>query len=371
MRRKQWLSLGLAAAGAAIATATVLATTAGASTKLTKVTLQLKWVTQAQFAGYYAAAAQGYYKQAGLDVNLKVGGPNITPETVVIGGGADIGLDWLPNLFATDEKGGGLVSVAQMYARSGMTELTWKSSGINTISKRKGKKVGVWCCGNQPELFAALTKNGINPNDPKSVTIFNQPFDMNAFLGHQIDAAAAMTYNELAQVLETKNPDTGQLYTLNDLNVFKMANLGTGMLEDNVFTTQKWLSDPTNQQTLVKFLQASFQGWIFCRDHVAACVSIVLKNGPTLGAGHQTWQMNEINKLVWPNPSGIGVVPAAAVAQTAAIAQRYGVTKKPASADEVNYTYARQALAALKAKGVNVTGAGYKAIVVKVTAGGK
>ena len=154
-------------------------------------------------------------------------------------------------------------------------------------------------------------------------------------------------------------------------NVFKMANLGTGMLEDNVFTTQKWLSDPTNQQTLVKFLQASFQGWIFCRDHVAACVSIVLKNGPTLGAGHQTWQMNEINKLVWPNPSGIGVVPAAAVAQTAAIAQRYGVTKKPASADEVNYTYARQALAALKAKGVNVTGAGYKAIVVKVTAGGK
>ena len=369
MKRKYWVLMTMAAA--ALAAAATISATAGASAKLTKVTFQLKWVTQAQFAGYYAAAAQGYYKAAGLDVNLKVGGPNITPETVVAGGGADLGLDWLPNLFATNEKGVGLVSVAQVFARSGMTELTWKSSGIDSIAQMKGKKVGVWCCGNQPELFAALTKNGINPNDPKSVTIFNQPFDMNAFLGHQIDAAAAMTYNELAQVLETKNPDTGKLYTLNDLNVFKMANLGTGMLEDNVFTTQKWLSDPTNQQTLVKFLQASFQGWIFCRDHVAACVSIVLKNGPTLGAGHQTWQMNEINKLVWPNPSGIGVVPAAAVAQTAAIAQRYGVTKKPASADEVNYTYARQALAALKAKGVNVTGAGYKAIVVKVTAGGK
>src|SRR5580765_2515811 len=117
----------------------------------TKVTLQLKWVTQAQFAGYYAAAAEGYYKNAGLDVNIKVGGPNITPETVVVGGGADIGLDWLPNLFATDEKGGGLVSVAQVFARSGMTEITWKASGINTIAKMKGKKVGVWCCGNQPE----------------------------------------------------------------------------------------------------------------------------------------------------------------------------------------------------------------------------
>ena len=244
MRRKHWVILSLAAA--AIAASALLSASAGASTKttkLTKVTLQLKWVTQAQFAGYYAAAAQGYYKEAGLDVNLKVGGPSITPETVVVGGGADIGLDWLPNLFATDEKGGGLVSVAQVFPRSGMTEITWKSSGINSIKKMAGKKVGVWCCGNQPELYAALTKNGIDPTNPKDVTIFNQPFDMNAFLSKQIDAAAAMTYNELAQVLETKNPKTGKLYTLNDLNVFKMADQGTGMLEDNLFTTSKWLSE--------------------------------------------------------------------------------------------------------------------------------
>jgi NitT/TauT family transport system substrate-binding protein len=234
MRRKHWTMLGLAAAVAATATAAVLSTTAGASPKATSVTLQLKWVTQAQFAGYYAAAQQGYYKDAGLDVKIKVGGPNITPEQVVIGGGADIGLDWLPNLFATREKGGKIVSVAQVFARSGMTELTWKSSGINTIKKMKGKTVGVWCCGNQPELFAALNKNGIDPSNSSDVTIFNQPFDMNAFLGKQIDAAAAMTYNELAQVLETKNPETGKLYSLSDLNVFKMSSpsVGTGMLED-------------------------------------------------------------------------------------------------------------------------------------------
>ena len=369
MRRKFMTGAGILAA--AIATTALLSTSAGASTKLTKVTLQLKWVTQAQFAGYYAAAAQGYYKKAGLDVNLKVGGPNITPETVVIGGGADIGLDWLPNLFATNEKGGGLVSVAQVFARSGMTEITWKSSGINSIAKMANKKVGVWCCGNQPELYAALTKNGIDPNNPKDVNIFNQPFDMNAFLSKQIDAAAAMTYNELAQVLETKNPDTGKLYSLSDLNVFKMSSVGTGMLEDNLFTTSKWLSNPTNQATLVKFLKASFQGWIYCRDHQAACVGIVLKNGPTLGAGHQAWQMNEINKLAWPNPSGIGVVPQSAVNATIAIALKYkGITKKPA-AGTVNYTYARKALAQLKAAGVNTTGTGFKAAVVKVTAGGK
>jgi NitT/TauT family transport system substrate-binding protein len=369
MRRKFWVGLG--AVAATVAAAASLGGSAGASTRLTNVTLQLKWVTQAQFAGYYAAAAQGYYKDAGLNVTIKVGGPNITPETVVAGGGADLGLDWLPNLFATDEKGGNLVSVAQVFARSGMTEITWKSSGIDTIAKMRGKKVGVWCCGNQPELFAALTKNGINPNNPKDVTIFNQPFDMTAFLSHQIDAAAAMTYNELAQVLETKNPKTGKLYQLSDLNVFKMADVGTGMLEDDIFTTSKWLASKANQDTLVKFLKASFQGWIYCRDHQAACVDIVLKNGPTLGRGHQTWQMNEINKLIWPNPSGIGVVPQSAVAKTATIARTYGVIKKPPAASEVNYTWARQAQAELKAEGIDITGKGWKPAVVAVTPGGK
>ena len=73
--------------------------------KLDKVTLQLKWVTQSQFAGYYAAKALGYYKAFGLDVNLKVGGPSITPEQVVASGGAQIGLDWLPSLLATRDTG--------------------------------------------------------------------------------------------------------------------------------------------------------------------------------------------------------------------------------------------------------------------------
>ena len=370
MKRKYWAVL-LATAAVGIGTLAAMSATAGASTKLTKVTFQLKWVTQAQFAGYYAAAAQGYYKDAGLDVNLKVGGPSITPETVVIGGGADLGLDWLPNLFATDEKGGGIVSVAQVFARSGMTEITWKSSGIDSIAKMKGKTVGVWCCGNQPELYAALTKNGLDPNSSKSVKIFNQPFDMVAFLGGKIDAAAAMTYNELAQVLETKNSKTGKLNQLSELNVFKMSDVGTGMLEDNIFTTSKWLKSSANQATLVKFLQASFKGWIYCRDHAAACVDIVLKNGSTLGKGHQAWQMNEINKLIWPNATGIGVVPASAVAATGTIAKTYRVVKKTPAAGDVNYAWANKALTNLKGAGVDVNGNSYKAATVAVTAGGK
>jgi NitT/TauT family transport system substrate-binding protein len=371
MSRKHLIAIGLTAAAIATAGTLGMATHASGAQKLTKVTLQLKWVTQAQFAGYYAALEKGYFKQAGLDVKIKVGGPNITPEQVVIGGQADIGLDWLPNLFATREKGGKITSVAQVFARSGMTELTWKSSGIDTVKKMAGKTVGVWCCGNQPELYAALAKNGIDPNNPKDVTIFTQPFDMVAFLSHKIDAAAAMTYNELAQVLETKNPATGKLYQLSDLNVFKMASpqVGTGMLEDNLFVRDDWLAKTANQATLVKFLKASFQGWIYCRDHQADCVNIVLKNGPTLGKGHQTWQMNQINALIWPNASGIGLVPASAVTQTATIAKTYGVIKSmPVGA--TNYTYAQKAVAQLKAAGVDVYGKSWKPANVKVTPNG-
>jgi NitT/TauT family transport system substrate-binding protein len=362
--------LTLACIGTAIGA--VAASAAPKQQKLTNVTLQLKWVTQAQFAGYYAALEKGYYKDAGLNVNIKIGGPSITPELVVKGKQADFGIDWLPNLFATREQNSGLVSVAQVFARSGMTELTWKKSGITSIAKMRGKKVGVWCCGNQPELFAALTKNGINPAKSSDVTIVNQPFSMDLFLKNQVDAAAAMTYNEMAQVLETKNPATGKLYQQSDLNIFKMASpqVGTGMLEDNVFVRGDWLKDKTNQATTTKFLKASLQGWIYCRDHQADCVGFVLKHGSLLGKGHQTWELNEINKLIWPNASGIGLVPAAEVTKTATIAKTYGVIKKlPTGA--TNYTYARQAVSQLKAAGVDVKGSHWKPVTVKLTEGGK
>jgi NitT/TauT family transport system substrate-binding protein len=371
MGRKRWI--GVATLAIAISLWTGLSTAAAAPerAKLDNVTLQLKWVTQAQFAGYYAAAALGYYKDFGLNVKLKVGGPSITPEQVVASGQAQIGLDWLPSLLATRDTGTNLVNIAQMFPRSGMTELTWKSSGITSVAKMRDKTVGVWCCGNQFELYAALTKYGMDPQHNKGVKIFNQPFDMNAFLQHKIDAAAAMTYNELAQVLETKNTQTGSLYTLKDLNVFKLQNQGTGMLEDGLFADQSWLN--SHRDVATRFIAASDRGWIFCRDHMQQCVQIVLQNGPTLGKGHQTWQMNEINKLIWPNKLGIGVMDPAAFKRTAAIALKYKVIKKAASPNAYDHTLAHAALQYLtnKVPGIDLYGKAWKPAVVAVTPGGK
>jgi NitT/TauT family transport system substrate-binding protein len=368
--KRRWYALAVATLALASLAVAGFAT-AGSSQGKTKVTVQLKWVTQAQFAGYYAAKARGYYDKAGLDVTIKVGGPDIIPEQVVLGKQAEFGIDWLPSLLATRDKGGDIVNIAQVYSRSGTTEVAWRDSGIRNFCQFKGKKFGVWLGGNEFEQYSALSKCGINPQNKSQVTVFAQSFSMDEFLARQIDGASAMTYNELAQVLETKNPDTGKLYTLKDLRVFTMQGQGTGMLQDGIFVRGDWIKDAANQATARKFLEATFEGWIYCRNNWRACVNIVLKNGPTLGRGHQRWQMNEVNKLIWPTRSrvGIGVMVPADFARTAAISKKYGVIKK-APSGAYTPVYARAAVAALKKRGIDVRGAGYKPAVVLATAGG-
>ncbi|MFO7571387.1 MAG: ABC transporter substrate-binding protein [Gaiellaceae bacterium] len=370
MRRRRWYVAGGAVLVAAFAAVGGLALTGpGQSQSLTKVTLQSKWVVQAQFAGYYVAKDKGYYRQAGLDVNIKAGGPDILPEQVVLGKQAEFGINWMPSTLAQRDTGNDLVNIGQVYARSGTTEVTFKSSGINTFKKMRGKKFGVWIFGNEFEQRAALVKNGMNPD--KDVKLVKQNFDMLAFLKGEIDAASAMTYNELAQVLEVKNPKTGKLYTLKDLNVFKYSDLGTGMLQDGVFVRGDWIKDPKNQATAVKFLEASFRGWIYCRDHLTECTNIVLKNGPALGKSHQRWQMNEVNALIWPNRLGVGIMDPVEFRRTANIAKTYKVIKKPASSASYRTDLARKAIANLKKQGLDVTGKKYKKSVVKLKEGGK
>ena len=353
----------LLAAVIAAAAVTGSSSSASAAPQLTKITLQLKWVPQAQFAGYYAASLKGFYKAAGLDVTLKNGGPNIIPETVVASGQAQFGVDWVPSLLTARDKGTQLVNVAQVFARSGMTQLTWKTSGITTVAQMKGKKVANWLGGNQWELFAALTKAGMDPAKNQGVTIVQQPFDMNLFLKHQVDSASAMTYNEVAQVLESGVKPS-------QINIIKMQNAGTGMLEDGLFSTASWLKSPANQAIAVKFIAASLAGWIYCRDHMAECVQLTLKEGPTLPKGHQTWMMNEINKLIWPSAGGIGIMNAADYNRTAQISKEFGVVAKtPSGAYRTDL--AKKAVAQLKAQGLDVNGKSWKPANVKITAGGK
>jgi NitT/TauT family transport system substrate-binding protein len=285
---------------------------------LVPIKLQLQWLTQAQFAGYYAAVDQGYYTDAGLDVEIIEGAVEITPQTVLAQGNADFAIAWVPKALASREQGAGITDIAQIFQRSGTLQVSMADDPVTTAADLEGKNVGNWGLGNEFELFAGMTKAGLDPSS--DVTLVQQDFDMKAFLNGDIDAAQAMTYNEYAQVLETVNPATGELYTPEDLAVINWNDEGTAMLQDAIWASSERLaSDAEYKQQAIDFVAASMKGWIYCRDNPEACVDLVLAAGSQLPKGHQTWMMNEINKLIWPSPDGIGIIDQAAWDQTVEI----------------------------------------------------
>lgn len=337
------------------------------STGPVAVRLQLQWLPQAQFAGYYAAVDKGYYAAEGLDVTILPGAVDIVPATVVAGGNAEFGISWVPKMLASRENGADVQVIGQVFQRSGTTEISFKDKNITSPGDWKGKKVGTWGFGNEAELYAAMLKVGIDPSKASDVTIVNQDFTMTAFLNGDMDAAQAMTYNEYAQVLESKNPATNALYTPDDLNVITMESAGTAMLQDAIFASEAWLKKTGNEDVAVKFLRASYKGWQFCRDNAAACVDIVLKADTALPKGHQAWMMNEINALVWPSPDGIGMVNQAAWDQTVKIATDGKILTKAVDNGFRNDLTEK----ALKDLGGDTKGTGFQKGVVEVTEGGK
>ena len=369
------LSLFTAACGGSDDAATD--TTAAAATEcaeLTPVKLQLQWFTQAQFAGYYAAQDQGFYEAMCLDVTILEGAVDIAPHVVLANGESDFAISWVSKALAGREGGANIVDIAQIFQRSGTLQVSFKDKNITSAADFKGKNIGNWGYGNEFEIFAALTKAGLDP--AKDVTLVQQQFDMAGLLAGDIDAAEAMTYNEYAQVLEAINPDTGALYTADDFNVVSYEDEGVGMLQDAIWADGARLSDPAYVDTATKFVAASIQGWAFCRDNTQACTDIVVAKGSKLGASHQLWQMNEVNKLIWPASMGAGMIDSAAWARTVALSLEAKnleggtvLTKAPDAEAHTN-DIVTAALALLADMGVDTTGSAFAPITVTLNEGG-
>ena len=340
----------------------------------TPVKLQLQWFTQAQFAGYFAAVDQGFYAAQCLDVTIVEGGVDIVPQQQLADGAVDFALSWVPKALASREAGADIVNIAQVFQRSGTLQVSFKDAGITSPADFAGKKIGNWGFGNEFEIFAALTKAGLDP--ATDVELVQQQFDMVALLSGDIDAAEAMTYNEYAQVLEEENPETGELYTPDDFNVISYEEEGVGMLQDAIWASGERLADEAYRATAVKFVAASIQGWAYCRDNVQACADIVVSKGSKLGASHQLWQMNEVNKLIWPAAGGAGMIDSAAWDRTAKLAQETknleGSTVLSAAPDAEAYTndIITEALALLDELGIDTKGEGYAPIEVTLNKGG-
>jgi len=284
------------------------------------VSLQLQWFIQAQFAGYLAAIDQGYYDKYCLNVEILEGGVDIVPQQVLADGQADFAIAWVPKALQTREQGADITNIAQIFQRSGTLQVSFKDDNIIDPADFAGKNIGNWGFGNEYEIFAALNQAGLDP--AADVNLVQQQFDMLGLLSGDIDAAEAMTYNEYAQVLEAENPETGELYQPDDLNVVSYEDVGVGMLQDAIWADAARLdSDEAYRDASVRFLAASIEGWIYCRDNPESCRDIVVAAGSQLGDSHQLWQMNEINKLIWPSRDGIGTLDPSAWQRTVQLAQ--------------------------------------------------
>ncbi|WP_265523066.1 ABC transporter substrate-binding protein [Oerskovia flava] len=349
--------------------------TDGADGDLTPVTLQLQWVAQAQFAGYYAALDQGYYEEEGLDVTIQEAGTDTVPIDVLAAGEADYAISWVPKVLGSIEQGTEVTNVAQIFERSGTLQIAFADAGIDGPEDLAGKNVGSWGYGNEWELFAGMQSAGVDPTG--DVSLVQQAFDMNGFLAGDIDAAQAMTYNEYAQVLETVNPDTGELYQPEDLTVIDWNDVGTAMLQDAVWADAARLADDEEYaETTVRFVKASLKGWVYARDNAQEAADVVTASGSTLGTSHQLWQTNEVNKLVWPSTSGIGTINADQWEQTVDIAMSTAnetgatiITTEPPTTAYSN-DYVEQAIAELEDEGVDVLGTDFAPIEVTLNEGG-
>ena len=285
---------------------------AGEARAADPLTLQLKWVTQAQFAGYYVAEAKGFYDEVGLDVTIKPGGPDINPSQVIAGGGADVVVDWMPSALATREKGVPLVNIAQTFNKSGMMLTCRKDSGVATPADFKGKTLGVWFSGNEYPFLSWMDKlgystSGTNPD----IKVLKQGFNVDPLLQKQAACISTMTYNEYWQVITAGVPES-------DLIVFKYEDQGVATLEDGLYTLDAKLKDPKMVDKLARFVKASMKGWDYAIKNQAEAVEIVLENDAS-GAqteAHQAKMIGEIAKLIEGGTKGPGYLDPAAYERT-------------------------------------------------------
>ncbi len=276
-----------------LTSALALGFAAGTAQAADDLTLQLKWVTQAQFAGYYVALEQGFYEAEDLNVTIKPGGPDVAPSQVIAGGGADVIIDWMPSALAAREKGLPLVNIAQPFKSSGMMLTCRKDSGVESAADFADKTLGVWFFGNEYPFLAWMSQLGLaTDGSAGGVTVLKQGFNVDPILQGQADCVSTMTYNEYWQII-----DAG--LTPDDLITFKYEDGGVATLEDGLYVLEDKLSDPAEVDKLERFVRASMQGWKWAEENPADAADIVLEYDET-GAQtekHQVRMMGEIAKL--------------------------------------------------------------------------
>jgi NitT/TauT family transport system substrate-binding protein len=317
---------GVAAAG--LTTALLLAGCGGSESSTASdgvVTVVTGWVIQPEFASVYAADALGYYEEAGLDVTIQPGGPDVNAEQLVGAGSAQFGIDAGSNVLTSNDVGTGLVSLAQLEQESSLRLLSWSKDNLTTPETWKGKRIGIWSSVNS--LYASLAKHGMNKDT--DVTLVEQGFDMSQFMNGDLDLASAYSYNEVGQVFQAGVP-------AEDVLVYNYASDDTDTVGLQVFGNGDFVKE--NPETAVEFVAATLRGQVYCRDNPQDCVNIVGEAGATMDSDFMLWQMNEMNKSIWASDLPLGTLDEAAFQQTADVLSETGVIQDAPDLTELMQT---------------------------------
>lgn len=327
------------------------------------VIVQLPGPIGARVAGFVAARDRGMYERACLDVTLLDGEPTIDPAVSLGQGSADFAVSWVPAALNARERGAAITEIAQIFQRSATVQVARSSAGITSAADFKGRLIGIEEGNREFEILAAITKAGMDP--VKDVTVIPQPSDPLALLTGAVDAVQVTTYEGYPRLLMAADPASGKRLAPEDLTVVDYNTEGVAVLQDSIWASAQRLTDTTYQDVTQRFITSTFEGWIHCRDEPADCASLLATAGASESIPILAWHLNEVNKLIWPSPAGIGVINPAAWDRTATIALytrnlqgESAITAIPEQAAYTN-TYAEAANAALTTAGLDSTGTGF------------
>ena len=341
-----------------------------AQDELVPIRIQLQWLTQAQFAGYYVAQEMGFFHDEGLDVAILESSGDILPAEAVASGAVEFGVTWAPKVLQANEDGADLVNIAQIFQRSGTVLVSFAEAEIESLTDLVFKTIGYWPAGSEFEVYALTFHMGSDPISGEHLSLVEQPFHLGPLLDGEIDAGQALISNWYGRLLGEVNPATGELYRESDLNVIDMNEIGVAMLQDHLIARADWLAEADNEATARSLIKATLRAWVHCRDQADDCVRILREIDPALGESHQQWQMNEVNKLIWPSPVGIGVMDEDLWNQTVEWMLTIGALNGRPLEGAYRTDLVQQALASLEAEGLDVTGSDWQPAEITVRAGG-
>lgn len=277
---------------ASVALATLASVTLQASALAAEaVSVRLKWLPQAQFAGIYVAKAKGFYDDVGMDMTINPGGPNLNAETLVGSGNDTFGIaSGTEGVLYAREKGLPIVCIGMDQQVTPFAFVAYDDSGIDSIEDFKGKKVAVWFTGVQYTLYSVLAAHDISQDE---VDIVSQPFSMQPFIDKQYDVATVTLYNELNTLKEQG---------IDNIKLFIPDDSGITTQQDSIITSEEMIEE--NPEMVQDFLNATLKGWKYAFENKEEAIDIVMAAADGLDRTHQELMLDKVHELMISNLGG-------------------------------------------------------------------